>query len=125
MSFYDKDFREKAKLAAPAQSDICGWQDYLSRSELKEYDRARANMYRGNAAAIGLFLAKTGAAVFLTASVAPAFSLVMGVAAAVAGTYGLASWAKAVRIQKRGERREAEAEVAVRRAMPGGPHAKI
>jgi len=122
MSFYDKEFGSKAKLAVPVQSDVSGWQDYLSRSELKDYDRARANMNRGGAAAIGLFLAKTGAMLVLTASVAPAFSLVMGAAAAVAGTYGLASWAKALRIQKRGERREAEAEVSARHAKtPQGP----
>lgn len=124
-SRFSTDFSKVgAKCAAPVQSEVSGWQDYLSRRELADYDRARLNIGLGGAAAMGLFLAKTGAVLFLTASVVPAFSLVMGAAAAVAGTYGLASWAKAVRIQKRGERRESDAEVAARQVGPG-LHVKI
>jgi hypothetical protein len=120
---FPTDFaKHGVKCAAPVQSDKNGWENYLSRRELKDYDRARANMNRGTAAAIGLFLAKTGAMLFLTASVAPAFSLVLGTAAAIGGAFGLASWAKAARIQKRGERREAEAEVSAQHAKtPQGP----
>lgn len=122
MSYFERKFQSKTKMAAPVLSTKDSWRDYLSKRETRELAQSERGLRRSGCVVFGSMAFKAGAMLLLTASVGSEFTQFVTGAANFASTFvmgaagatGVYHWIQLGQLARGGKRREGDAEIAGR-----------